>query len=236
MLYIIYGDNIERRKKARNEVGLSDVVISPETEDKQVKIAELISAQNLWGDSQIITLDKILEDKEIKDIIYKSLEDIKNSDNYFIVEETKINAAVLTKLSKYATKVFDCSIGELVNSRGNNRVPEKSPFKLCDYIAAKDKKNAWIELMKLYETDIESEPLHGAIWWKLKMGNAVSGPSPALPTMEGVNTSSMRVAPPPCGGRLGGGPRIFDFVMISLRAHNGECDFRNEIEKWILSI
>lgn len=220
MLYIIYGDNIERRKKAKKEIGLrvndlgikensvADLIINLETENKEQKIAELISAQNLWGDSQIITLDKILEDKEIKEIIYENLEEIKNSDNKFIIEETKINAAVLTKISKYASKVFDCTVGELVNNRGNNRVPEKSPFKLCDYIAAGDKKNAWIELMKLYETDIESEPLHGAIWWKLKMGNAVSGPSPSA----------------------------FTFVMISLRAHNGECDFRNEMERWVLSI
>ncbi len=236
MLYIIHGDNIERRSKARNEVGLPDIAISPETEDKEIKIAELISAQNLWGDSQIITLDKILEDKEIKDIIYENLEDIKNSDNKFIIEETKINAAVLTKLSKYATKVFDCSIGELVNSRGNNRVPEKSPFKLCDYIAAKDKKNAWIELMRLYETDIESEPLHGAIWWKLKMvtPSALWAPSPRKD--EAQNSMLPLGKLPERVKGLGWNESAFTFIMISLRAHNGECDFRNEIEKWVLSL
>ena len=215
MLYIIYGDNIERRKKAKasiylkenkENVNMANLVINLETENKEQKISEAINTQSLWGDNQIITLDKILEDKETKDIIYENLEALKNSGNKFIIEETKINAAVLTKISKYATKVYDCTVGELVNNRGNNRVPEKSPFKLCDYIAAKDKKNAWLELMRLYQTDIESEPLHGAIWWKLKMKN------------------------------MGASVTSFNFIMISLRDHNGECDFRNEMEKWVLSL
>lgn len=233
MLYVIYGDNIERRKKAKNEISIketsgvkeiieADIVINTETENKEQKISESINTQNLWGDSLIINLDKILEDKEIKDIIYENLEAIKNSDNKFIIEETKINAAVLTKISKYATKVYDCTPGELVNNKGNNRVPEKSPFKLCDYIAAKDKKNAWIELMKLYQTDIESEPLHGAIWWKIK--TILSGyESGSLNIKQKYNKQELESL-------------SYTFVMISLRAHNGECDFRNEMERWVLNI
>mgnify|MGYP000199174601 CR=1 FL=1 len=210
MLYIIYGDNISARYKARNELGKVDLILNLENENIIAEIKSSINNQSLWGETQIITLDKVLEDKDVREFIYSEIENIKNSDNKFIIEEIDISKASLDKLKKSATKVYDCTANQYANNRGNNLVPEKSPFALCDYIAARDRRRAWVELMRLYETDVESEPLHGALWWKVKNILITKG--------------------------AGWGDLAYDLIMISARAHNGECDFRNEIEKWVLSI
>lgn len=230
MIYIIYGDNANLRLKARTELGIADIIIDRESEivNKADILISHIDSIDLWGNRQKIYISNLLEDKDFKDILYDNLESIKNSDNKFIIDEISIHKAVLDKIKKYSSKVYDCTPGQIVNNRGNNRVEEKSPFKLCDYIAARDRRKAWAELMTLYQTDIESEPLHGAIWWKLKIMLSSSETSSNNFTYKpALNTKYSRQELDQLS---------YDWISISLRAHNGECDFRDEMERWILSI
>lgn len=224
MLYIIYGNNIEKKKKALSVIGEINIYIGIDNTDLYNDLSSQIYSQDLWGDKQIIALDSLMQSADSRDIVYAQLESLRDSDNIFIIIENSIHSATLDKLKKFATNVVDATIGEYVNNRGNNRVEEKSPFALCDHIAALDRKRAWLELTKLYDTDVESEPLHGAIWWKLKTVMASS--SHGIITPNAPADRSSIISP----------DRTFDFIMISLRAHNGECDFRREMERWVLAI
>ena len=215
MLYIIYGDNQIERYKAYEKVGKANLILNKESISPMDILLSHINSVNLWGESQIIFISDLISDKDFREAFYDHLEQIKNSDNKFVIDEVNINAATVTKLKAFSTKIYNTGLS-IHQSEEAKKV--NTPFLLCDYIAARDKKRAWIELMRLYQTDIDSEPLHGAIWWKWKIMWTGNNKPNEIYSKEDL-------------ARLG-----HDLIMIPLRAHNGECDFRTEIERWILSI
>ena len=212
MIYIIHGDKIDLKDKALTEIkglyGDSIFAINSDTLNGGDTLLSYIHSIDLWGVKQIIMIDNILDDIDFKDILYENLEEIKNSDNVFVLYERDINAASLTKIKKFATKVYNATMME------SN--PNTTPFTLCDYVAARDKRRAWPELLHLYDVDIDPESIHGALWWKMK----------TLMLPSNFNKYKKEEAE-----RLS-----YNLLMISARAHSGECDFKLELERWVLSI
>ena len=218
MLFIINGDKQIERDKAYKNIGRATLEIDDSIEDKIGVILSHIDSIDLWGDNSIIYIINLISDKDFREFIYDNLEKIKNSDNKFVIDEVNINTATLTKLKPYATAVYNALMPP---------TPEISPFLLCDYIAIKDKRRAWIELQRLYSHGIGAESLHGAIWWKVKTiwssSKYTSIQKDIIPIGEKYSYNDIQTL-------------SYDLIMIPLRAHNGECDFKNEIEKWVLSI
>ena len=209
MIYIIHGDDINLKDKAFTNIksiyGDSIFDINTETERSGERLLSHIHSIDLWGVKQIIAIDNLLGDIDFKDILYENLDEIKNSDNVFVIYEREINAAVFTKIKKFSTKVYDVT---------NTRVAlDTKPFLLCDYVAARDKRHAWPELLRLYEHDVAAEAIQGALWWKLKS------------IWHGTKYSRAEIE------RLS-----YDLILIGARAHSGECDFRVGLERWVLSI
>ncbi len=228
MLYIIHGDNIIERKKAYDKIGKANLILNKESVFPIEILLSHIDSVNLWDESQNIFISDFISDKVFREAFYDNLEYIKNSDNKFVIDEIDINAATLTKLKAFATAVYNATPSP--SHMEMAEAQDSSPFLLCDYITVRDKKKAWIELMRLYDTDIDSEPLHGAIWWKWKMiwpphsnSNLISKEKDIIKVGQYYSLHEIE--------KLG-----HDLIMIPLRAHNGECDFRLELERWILSI
>ena len=126
------------------------------------KLEEYIGGQGLFSNKYIVLLDRLCEDKEVKEAFIEKLKEIKESENIFILLEGKIDKATATKIEKKAEKTAVFDIAEKKEKEVYNA------FALADAFGRKDKKNAWV----LYRTAIEKgeapEALHGMLFWKIK--------------------------------------------------------------------
>ena len=113
------------------------------------------------------------------------------------------------RLEKYSTKVFDAR---------EEKVESATPFALCNAFARRDKKQAWLEWMKLRDTD-SAEAIQGALWWKMKTiwEDTKSGKATKFSEKECELFAS----------------RI---IRASLDAHRGEKDLKVELESIVLSV
>jgi hypothetical protein len=94
--------------------------------------------------------------------VYKYLIDIEKSENVFIIDELSVLAATATKLAKYAKEFFDCREKEI----------DHNAFELAKSISSRDKKNAWLELMRLKNLKVAGVEVQSVLAWKAKsVGN-----------------------------------------------------------------
>lgn len=84
---------------------------------------------------------------------------MKDSGNIFIIDEPFADANRVKRLEKYAEKVYDAR---------EEKEGEASPFPLCNAFGKRDKKEAFIEWMKIKDVSEPIEMVHGALWWKMK--------------------------------------------------------------------
>ena len=90
-------------------------------------------------------------------------------------------------------------------------------FGLANAILKRDKKEAWLQWMKV--RDMDAEPVQGTLWWRVRT------------LWEGVKDGKRCAYSEEELSRMG-----FNLVQMSHRAHRGEVDFKEELEKFVLSI
>ena len=117
---------------------------------------------------------------DYKKIIYNNLENIIKSDNVFIIDEISIMPPTAKKLIDDSNKIIsnnnlDKKYFSLYDARKSDiekkkedRDADSNPFQFCEALAKGDKKNAWIELIKLKHTNCVDVELIGASMWKIK--------------------------------------------------------------------
>lgn len=157
MLIIRAGDNFEERKKSSDKYPecFSDINI-------YIKGPEILGlkqylGQDIFGE----TLKIKIEDwniEEYRSYLYKHLEDLKESKNIFIIDELDILDTTFKKLATYAEKSFDCRQEKI----------KESGFYLGDLILQRNKKDAWIEYLRLLKVGEPVESIIGAVNYKLK--------------------------------------------------------------------
>lgn len=209
MIYAVVGTDTEKREKAyillKKEGEITDHVYSEHVS----ALEAFISASNIFGEKIIVNCVQVMELASSRDEMVRLLPDMKESANIFIIDEPFADQNRVTRLTKYAEKVFDAR---------EEKKKEVDVFVLCNLFAKRDKKSAWVEWMRIRdETSIES--VHGALWWKFQLvwSDVKSGKNSMFSIEE-------------CE-RIGG-----VLLRSSIKAHRGECDFKTELEKLILSI
>ena len=155
MLIFRVGTDIEKRKKTDKDIPHSTDTLSGEN----IAGIPQFLADDIFGGKIVVRIEN-WQLAEYRDVLYKYLDDIKESKNIFIIDESDILAATATKISKYASKFLDCRVDKVDHS--------KEAFKLGDYIISKDKKNAWLLLMRLKGLNVPAEEVQGALAWKAK--------------------------------------------------------------------
>ena len=144
MIYLLHGaDTIKSRKKSR---ALLDVMfvkkpdasfIRVETGDfDENRLKEFIGGQGLFENKYIIFFDNLFSDKNVKEILLKSLKEISKSENIFIFLEEKLNKTELSKFEKYAKKIQEFSLGNLVS-----KLKKFDIFSLTDALGKRDKRS-----------------------------------------------------------------------------------------------
>lgn len=209
MIYVIVGTDTNKREKAY-EVLASLGEVSAHIYSEQIATLEpLISASSLFGEKVVVNLVQAMDLASSREEIVRLLPDMKDSLNIFIIDEPFADANRVTRLTKYAEKVYDAR---------EEKKKDVDVFTLCNLFAYRDKKESWIEWMRIRDLD-SSEAIHGALWWKFQLiwGDVRAG-KPSKFTLSECEE---------IGGRL---------MRASIKAHRGEGDLKVELEKIVLSL
>jgi hypothetical protein len=209
MIVAIVGTNSKKRIQALQDISKFGNVSSHIYSEQISALKPLIEASSLFGDKVIVHLIQVLEKAETREYVYSLLPSMKESENIFVVDEPFADANRVKKIEKFAEKTFDAR---------TEKAPEHSPFALCNAFARRDKKEVWLEWMKL--RDVETpEAIQGALWWKFQTlwGDVRSG-KPGKFTLAECEELGKRI------------------LCSSILAHRGERDLKVELESIVLSI
>ena len=244
MLYLIYGTNSNKvRAKQKELVGIMqskqpDVSLYKVTTEnwKDTILDELLSSQGLFLAKYIVTLDKILDDKEIGPSVMSVLGDMKESDHAWIIIEEKLTAANLKKIEKYAQKVFDYNeVAGAGGGAGSGKSQRINAFDFAEQFAGKNKVGAWREFLKLKDAELAGEEIHGVLWWQMKAVylakfSMTAGDSGLTPYSY---QKSLRLSK---GWKLKELNLMLDkLVLIYHEAHRGSVDLMIKLEELALS-
>ncbi|MFA6608634.1 MAG: hypothetical protein WCT07_01885 [Candidatus Paceibacterota bacterium] len=158
MIYAIVGTDINKREKAYEALkkvgGISAHVYS----EQIATLEALVEATSLFGEKIVVNLIQVMDVASSRDELIRLLPDMKDSQNIFIIDEPFADANRFKRLEKYSEKIFDAREG---------KEKDADVFTLCNLFAKRDKKGAWIEWVKVKDTD-SPEAFQGALWWKMK--------------------------------------------------------------------
>ena len=173
MLYLIHGTNTNKVRAKQKELisimqnkqpNVSLYKLTSENWNDTI-LDELLGSQGLFLAKYIVTLDKLLEDKEISPSIIGILKELKESDHAWIIVEEKITAANLKKLEKFVFKSFDFNDNASTTDDKKQRI---NAFNFAEQFASKNKVGAWNEFLKLRDAELAGEEIHGVLWWQMK--------------------------------------------------------------------
>lgn len=208
MIVSIFGTSVTVRKKALDEVLKGKHPTAYVRADTTWELNHLTNAEDLFGGEVIVLVEQVGSNAEGRDILKSNFKDMGASKNLFIIDEPFIETTFIKTLEKYSEKSFDAR---------EEKIKGKDPFGLTNAIMIRDKKNAWLAWMEV--RDLDAEPVQGALWWRVRtLWEASKVGKKSAYTEDEL-------------ARMG-----FNLVQMSHRAHRGEADLREEIEKFVLSI
>lgn len=171
---------------------------------------------DMFGEKKVIRIEEWNREDERK-VLYKYLDEIKESKNTFIIEETEMLEATLTKLAKSADIFID--------ARVDKKISYYTPWKLFDYFEARDKKNLWLEFVRIKAICVDLDTKDKADE-PLKIIGALSYKIQNSPMSKYTKEEKSKV--------------YFDLISIIDKSHSAEGGDKvyiwDEIEKWCLSI
>jgi DNA polymerase III delta subunit len=169
MLYVFYGTDTARLSYARDTLVKNLLVETPETsvhhiEGENFSIEEcerLLVSQGLFSPSIIVILQSFLENEKARSFLEKNIKNIASSHILFVVQEKELPKALLTKCEKYSESVSHFSIHESKKYAFNS-------FQLTDAVGKRDKRNAWLLLIKALREGKSAEEVQGLLFWQIK--------------------------------------------------------------------
>ena len=175
MFYFLYGEDKEKARGKAHELLDSLVKKRPKASFFKVdgenfnlgKLEEFIGGQGLFDNKQIVFLDNILEDKEIKEEVLDKIKEIKESPNAFIFLEKKADKATLGKMEKSAEKIQEFKATGDIAFVGKS-ADRFDVFSLTDVFGRRDKKNLWALYQGALSQNVSPEEINGILFWQLK--------------------------------------------------------------------
>ena len=209
MIYTIVGTHKELREKTNKEFSLLGVAAHHIYSEQVSELEALIDVTNIFGDPVVVYCIQLGEVASSKEELKRLLESMSTSQNIFIVDEPFADIHLYNRLKKISKKTYDAR---------EEKVNNTSVFALCDAFVARDKKQAWVDFVRLKKGD-NAEAIQGALWWKFQIewGRVKEGKKSlfSLPECEKI------------GGEL---------LRSSILAHRGEKDLFLELERIILTL
>ena len=209
MIYVIVGTDKVIRDKAYKELSKFGEITSHIYSEQIITLEPIISAASLFGDKVVVNLIQCMDVASSREEVVRLFSQMKESSNIFIIDEPFSDGNRIKSLTKYAEKLFDGR---------EEKKKDVDVFTFCNLFARRDKKNTWIEWMRIRDLD-SPEAIHGALWWKFKTNWS-----------DVIESRQSKFTLDECeqiGGKL---------VRANILAHRGEADLKVELEKIVLSL
>ena len=242
MIYLFYGQDKEQARQKANGVVQTLLKKRPDASLfklnsdtwQEAAFDEYVGGQGLFVQKYIVILDRLFENKEIKEYVIERLKILKASENIFIVIENSLDKVTLGKFEKTAEKIQ--AFGEGKDAVAKGKKPEFNMFAMTDALGARNQKRLWILYQQALRHDVVSEELHGILFWQVK--------SMLLATLsKDVKESGLN---PFVYGKAKNYAKNFtlselkkissQLVAMYHQAHRGEVDFDIALEKFFLTI
>ncbi len=172
MIIFVYGTDIDKvrevsRKHLDTLIGKRPDAGFFKMDDEtfnEAKFEELIFSQGLFDKKFIVHLDRALSNKDAREFITKHLKELAESENAFVITESKLAKPTFEKIKKVAfkTEVFEAPHTAMVDK------PEFNIFSLADALGRKDKKQMWVLLYKALRSGTTPEQIHGTLFAQVK--------------------------------------------------------------------
>ncbi len=210
MIVGIFGKDVIGRRNAYAYVKSLGVPTHYVYEGDRVEVLKsYVESTSLFGEKVIVVAENTFSnykgnEREGDELIKLC----KDSENIFIFDQMEEEASIKKVLQKESERFFDAS---------SEKKKREFPSLLCNALKRRDKKNAWLEYLKL--SDGETELLHGAVLWQMKKlwEDALGGAK--LPyTCEELASKNK------------------ELVVMVHEAHRGGEDFKKEMERWVLKL
>lgn len=174
MIYLLHGSDIKKSHQKLRDLVSSLIKKKPDasherltTENFEVgRLDELISSAGLFSAKAIIEADRLLKDKETKELVLKRLKEIAVSENIFIFLESELDKKTLEKFEKLAEKVQEFNQKSLDFARDDRK--DFNVFSITHALARRDRKQLWVIYTKARLKDIAPEEIHGILFWQVK--------------------------------------------------------------------
>lgn len=169
MLYVFHGTNREEVRSHAHALISSFLSKAPEANVMRLPSADvlpstLVSAlntQGLFHNKNIIVLDGWCALKESRDVLFDSLEEVRQSAHDCIVIEEGLHTAHQKKLASYSERIERYDIPKEPYTAHND-------FALANAFDRGDRAGAWVELQRALYAGKAPEALHGMLVWKAK--------------------------------------------------------------------
>lgn len=171
MIIFIHGDDIDKARNKAHELidslrkkkpDASFFKLNNENWNGEI-ISEYALGQGLFSNKYIVFLDKICENKDLRESFFDKLGEMKDSENVFIILEGKLDKLSLTKIEKKSEKV---QLFEIHNKPYKKE--EFNIFSLGEALGNRDKRNLWILYRNAIDNGKVPEEIHGTLFWQLK--------------------------------------------------------------------
>jgi DNA polymerase III delta subunit len=181
MIYFLHGTDVDKARVKAHDLVHSLLKKKPDASFFKMNVEnwsiaqlqEYAGGQGLFENKYIIFLDRLCEDKKIKDNFIDFIKVLAESQNIFIILEGKLDKATSGKIEKKAEKTQEFLLPE-------KKKEDYNAFSFANAVGNRDKKNAWILYRKAIDKGEAPEALHGMMFWKVKsmmmggFGNAYS--------------------------------------------------------------
>lgn len=172
MLYFFCGTDTDTARSKMNAVLEALVAKKPDASVIRVRadafdpgmLPAYIGGQGLFESKQIVVLDHVCADAEIKHAVLEARKEMAASPNLFFVLEGNLDKATAEKFKRAAEK-FEIS-GEL--GRTKKEPPSFNTFALSDALGARDRKGLWVLLQEGKRHHVSDEEMHGVLFWQAK--------------------------------------------------------------------
>lgn len=121
-------------------------------------LRSLAVESSLFGDKTAYLIENPLTNSKVNDDLLIDIEDLKNSDNLFVIVEGPLKAEEKKQWNKhFELQEFKAEADARFNT-----------FALADALVKRDRKSLWLIWSEARLSGIVSEELVGIIWWQLK--------------------------------------------------------------------
>ncbi len=240
MLYLIFGTDTEKSRRKLHELLDSAQKKRPGSELFRMnteswvegRFDELVVSQGLFEQKYTVVLDNLFERKEVKDYVLDRIKEVAESKQVFLMLESKIDAATLTKIKKVAKQVQEFE----KKDEDKFRKPTGSIFSIADGLVSKDKKKLWTKFIDFIYKGTAPEEIHGIFFWQVKN---------MIISLKSSTLAETGLSPFVYKNALNGSKNYkieelqnmsSDLVQMTHRVRQGEGDLEIMLEKWILSL